>query len=323
MLMQLLILAAGVAILAIGADLFVRGASGVAERFGISQFVIGLVVVGFGTSTPELAVNLDAAITGSTDIAIGNVVGSNIANVGVILGLAAVVAPLAVQLRMVRVELPIMIGVSLLVWAMASFGEIKRWEGAVMLLGFGAFLWFLLKTSKNESAEVKQEYTDENPPRRHDGWKAAGFIIVGLLGLMGGAHLAVEAATTLARLWGLSELVIGLTIVAIGTSLPELASSVAAARRGHADIAIGNVLGSNIYNILFILGATALITPLPTAAPTLMWLDIPVMIGFALVLVPMMMMGLKITRANGVLLLLAYAAYVAYLLHLSGQAPAA
>jgi cation:H+ antiporter len=323
MLMQLLILAAGVAILAIGADLFVRGASGVAERFGISQFVIGLVVVGFGTSTPELAVNLDAAITGSTDIAIGNVVGSNIANVGVILGLAAVVAPLAVQLRMVRVELPIMIGVSLLVWAMASFGEIKRWEGAVMLLGFGAFLWFLLKTSKNESAEVKQEYTDENPPRRHDGWKAAGFIIVGLLGLMGGAHLAVEAATTLARLWGLSELVIGLTIVAIGTSLPELASSVAAARRGHADIAIGNVLGSNIYNILFILGATALITPLPTAAPTLMWLDIPVMIAFAVALVPMMMMGLKITRANGVLLLLAYAAYVAYLLHLSGQAPAA
>jgi cation:H+ antiporter len=317
MLMQLLILLGGVAILAVGADLFVRGASGVAERFGISQFVIGLVVVGFGTSTPELAVNLDAAFTGSTDIAIGNVVGSNIANVGVILGLAAVVAPLAVQLRMVRVELPIMIGVSLLVWAMASFGEIQRWEGALMLLGFGAFLWFLLRTSKNEPAEVKQEYTDENP-RRHESGKAALFIVLGLVGLMGGAHLAVEAATTLARLWGLSELVIGLTIVAIGTSLPELASSVAAARRGHADIAIGNVLGSNIYNVLFILGATALITPLPTAAPTLMWLDIPVMIGFALILVPMMMMGLKITRANGVLLLVAYAAYVAYLLHIAG-----
>lgn len=318
MLIQLLILAAGIAILSYGADLFVRGASGVAERFGISPFVIGLVIVGFGTSTPELAVNIDAAISGSTDIAIGNVVGSNIANIGVILGLAAVVAPLAVQLRMVRVELPIVVGISFLLWALASFGEIMRWEGAIMLAAFGAFMWFLLMTSKNESAEVKQEYTDENPPRRQEGWKAAGFIIVGLLGLMGGAHLAVEAATTLARLWGLSELVIGLTIVAIGTSLPELASSVAAARRGHADIAIGNVLGSNIYNVLFILGATSLITPLPTAAPTLMWLDIPVMIAFAVALVPMMMMGLRITRWNGVLLLLGYAAYVAYLLRISG-----
>lgn len=317
MLLQLLILAAGIAILAWGADLFVRGASGIAERFGISQFVIGLVIVGFGTSTPELAVNLDAALTGSTDIAIGNVVGSNIANVGVILGLAAVVAPLAVHLRMVKVELPIMIGVSFLLWGLASFGEIKRWEGALMLLGFGAFLWFLLKTSKNEPADVQQEYAAENP-RRNEGGKAALFIALGLVGLMGGAHLAVEAATTLARLWGLSELVIGLTIVAVGTSLPELASSVAAARRGNADIAIGNVIGSNIYNILFILGATALITPLPTAAPTLMWLDIPVMIGFALVLVPMMLMGLKITRANGALLLVAYAAYVAYLLHIAG-----
>jgi cation:H+ antiporter len=319
--MQLLILAAGVAILSYGADLFVRGASGVAERFGISPFVIGLVIVGFGTSTPELAVNLDAAISGSTDIAIGNVVGSNIANIGVILGLAAVVAPLTVQLRMVRVELPIVIGISFLLWGLASFGEIKRWEGALMLLGFGAFMWFLLKTSKNESAEVKQEYADENPPH-HDGWKAAGFIILGLLGLMGGAHLAVDAASTLARMWGLSELVIGLTIVAIGTSLPELASSVAAARRGHADIAIGNVLGSNIYNVLFILGATSVIAPLPTRAPTLMWLDIPVMIAFAVALVPMMMMGLKITRWNGVLLLLGYVAYVAYLLRISGAAGA-
>ena len=323
MLLQLLILAGGIAILSYGADLFVRGASGVAERFGISPFVIGLVIVGFGTSTPELAVNIGAALGGSTDIAIGNVVGSNIANVGVILGLAAVVAPLAVKLRMVRVELPIVVGISFLLWALASFGEIKRWEGAIMLAAFGVFFWYLVKTSKDEPAAVKQEYTDENPPTRREGWKAAAFIVVGLAGLMGGAHLAVEAAVTLARLIGLSELVIGLTIVAIGTSLPELASSVAAARRGHADIAIGNVLGSNIYNVLFVLGATSVIAPLPTTAPTLMWLDIPVMIAFAVVLVPMMMMGLKITRANGVLLLAGYAAYVAYLLHLAGQAPAA
>jgi cation:H+ antiporter len=317
MLTQLLILAAGIAILSYGADLFVRGASGVAERFGISPLVIGLVIVGFGTSTPELAVNVGAAVSGSTDIAIGNVVGSNIANVGVILGLAAVVAPLAVQLRIVRVELPIVIGISFLLWALASFGEIKRWEGAIMLAAFGAFFWYLVKTSKDEPAVVQQEYTAENPPRG-EGWKSVAFIVVGLGGLMGGAHLAVEAAVGLARIIGLSELVIGLTIVAIGTSLPELASSVAAARRGHADIAIGNVLGSNIYNILFVLGATSVIAPLPTTAPTLMWLDIPVMIAFAVVLAPMMMMGLKITRWNGALLLSGYTAYVAYLLHRAG-----
>jgi cation:H+ antiporter len=309
-----------VAILSYGADLFVRGASGVAERFGISPFVIGLVIVGFGTSTPELAVNIGAAISGSTDIAIGNVVGSNIANVGVILGLAAVVAPLAVQLRVVRVELPIVVGISFLLWALASFGEIKRWEGAIMLAAFGAFFWYLLKTAKDEPAAVQQEYTEENPPHQ-DGWKSAAFIMVGLVGLMGGAHLAVEAAVGLARLIGLSELVIGLTIVAIGTSLPELASSVAAARRGHADIAIGNVLGSNIYNILFVLGATSVIAPLPTRAPTLMWLDIPVMIAFAVAMVPMML-RLRVTRWNGVLLLLGYVAYVAYLLRISGAAGA-
>ncbi len=309
MLIQILILAAGVAILAVGADVFVRGASGIAERLGMSPFVIGLVVVGFGTSTPELAVSVGAAISGNTDIAVGNVVGSNIANVGIILGLAAVVAPLAVHMRMVRVELPIMIGVSLLLWALASFGVILRWEGLLLLIAFGAFMWFLLRTSKDESKQVQDEYVAENPKGKA-GWRSGLFIVVGLAGLIGGAQLAVESATSLARLWGMSELLIGLTVVAVGTSLPELASSVAAAYRGHADIAIGNVIGSNIYNVLFVLGATAVVAPLPTSAPTLMWLDIPVMIGFALVLVPMMLMGLKVTRANGVFLLLAYVAYI-------------
>jgi cation:H+ antiporter len=309
----LALLVVGVAVLSFGADLFVRGASAVASRFGISPFVVGLVIVGFGTSTPELAVNIDAALSGSTDIAIGNVVGSNIANIGVILGLAAVVAPLTVKLRMVRVELPIVIGVGLLLWGLCSFGRIERWEGALLLAGFGAFAWFLLRTAREEPAAVQQEYVDENP-KREAGWRSAVLIVLGLAGLMGGAHLAVDAAVGLARLWGLSELVIGLTIVAIGTSLPELASSVAAARRGHADIAIGNVLGSNIYNVLFILGATALVSPLPTTAPTLMWLDLPVMIGFSLVLLPMMLSGLRVTRANGLLLLAGYAGYVAFLI---------
>jgi len=317
MLLQILLLVVGVAILVVGADFFVKGASSVAERFGISQFVIGLVVVGFGTSTPELAVNIGAAVNGNKDIAIGNVVGSNIANVGVILGLAALVAPLAVQLRMVRVELPIVIGVSFLLWGLASMGQLVRWEGFILLGAFAAFMLYLLKSSKNEPAVVQEEFAQENPrTNRKLGW-TIGLIVAGLIGLMTGAHICVGAAVTLAKMWGMSELVIGLTIVAIGTSLPELASSVMAAYRGHADIAIGNVLGSNIYNVLCVLGITSIITPLPTAAPTLMWLDIPVMIAFALVLVPMMLMGLKITRWNGAFLLGAYVLYVGYLLQVA------
>ncbi len=318
MFIQILILALGVAILAVGADFFVKGASSVAERFGISQFVIGLVIVGFGTSTPELAVNIGAAIDGNTDIAIGNVVGSNIANVGIILALAALVAPLAVQLRMVRVELPIVIGVSLLLWALASMGQLVRWEGLVMLAGFGVFMAYLVKTSRDEPKTVQVEFEEENPKTHRGMAWTAGLIVLGLVGLMGGAHLCVGAAVSLAKMWGMSELVIGLTIVAVGTSLPELASSVMAAWRGHADIAIGNVLGSNIYNVLCVLGITSVITPLPTTAPTLMWLDIPVMIAFSVILVPMMLIGLKITRWNGALLLLGYVAYVAYLLKISG-----
>jgi cation:H+ antiporter len=322
MLLDLGLLALGVAVLAVGADVFVRGASGLAERFGISQFVIGLIVVGFGTSTPELAVNIGAAISGSTDIAVGNVVGSNIANIGIILGLAAVVSPLVVQLRMVKVELPLVIAISFGLWGLAAYGQILRWEGALMFLGFIGFLVFLLKTSKNEPVEVKAEYAEETKeahPTKSIGVTAL-FIVAGLALLMLGADWCVDAAVSLAKMWGMSELAIGLTIVAVGTSLPELASSVAAAYRGNADIAIGNVLGSNIYNVLFILGITSMITPLPTTGATLMWLDLPVMIAFALALVPMMLMGLKITRANGVLLLLGYAAYVGYLLHHSAGA---
>jgi len=211
-----------------------------------------------------------------------------------------------------------MIAVSFLVWGLASFGQLVPWEGFILLGAFVAFLFFLLKSSKNEPADVQAEFAEENPKaNRGLGW-TIGLIVFGLIALMGGAHLCVGAAVTLAKMWGMSELVIGLTIVAIGTSLPELASSVMAAYRGNADIAIGNVIGSNIYNILCVLGITAIVTPLPTAAPTLMWLDIPVMIGFALILVPMMLMGLKITRWNGALLLGAYALYVGYLLQLAG-----
>lgn len=321
MLLDLGILALGVAILGVGADIFVRGSSAIAERFGISPFVIGLVIVGFGTSTPELAVNLSAALKGSTDIAVGNVVGSNIANVALILGCAALVTPLVVHLRMVRLELPIMIAISVGLWALATGGSISRVEGGIMVAAFVAFLLLLLRTSKQESGEVQAEYAEEARHVRSP-WLTGAFLVGGLAMLMGGGWLCVDASVGLARGLGLSELVIGLTIVAVGTSLPELASSVAAAWRGHTDIAIGNVIGSNIYNVLCVLGITAMIAPLPSTGATLMWLDLPVMVGFAIVLVPMMMIARRISRVAGVLLLVAYAAYLWYLVEYSRGAAA-
>ena len=308
----------GLVILGLGADVFVRGASGLAVRFGISPFVVGLVIVGFGTSTPELAVNLSAATRGTTDIALGNIVGSNIANVGVILGISALVAPLAVHMRMLRIEVPIMLGASALLWLLALDGRIARWEGLVMFGGFCAFLVFLLQQSRLESAEVKAELAAAPQPT-HAAWTTVMFIVGGLALLMLGSDLCVDAAIVLARLWGMSELLIGLTIVAIGTSLPELASSVAAAWRGQSDLAIGNVIGSNIYNILFILGVTAMILPLPVAR-SLEMLEIPAMMAFALVLYPMMRGDLRISRAEGAFLLAGYAALVGLQVHLASLA---
>lgn len=311
-------LALGLVVLGVCADVFVRGASGLALRFGLSPFVVGLVIVGFGTSTPELAVNLSAASRGTTDIALGNIVGSNIANIGVILGISALVAPLAVHMRMLTVEVPIMLGASALLWLLALDGSIARWEGLLMLGGFIAFLVFLLQHAKLESADVQAELASAPHPTQA-AWTTVLFLVGGLGLLMLGSDLCVDAAIGLARIWGLSELLIGLTIVAIGTSLPELASSVAAAARGQSDLAIGNVIGSNIYNILFILGATAAILPLPVAR-SLEMLEIPAMMAFALVLYPLMRGDMKISRAEGGFLLACYAALVAFQLHLASVA---
>lgn len=312
MLVDLSLLAVGIALLVGGANLFVRGASALAERFGISPFVIGLVVVGFGTSTPELAVNLSAALRGSTDIAVGNVVGSNIANVALILGATALVRPLVVKLHMVRVELPLMIATGFGLWALAGNGVVSRTEGAAMLAVFAGFLLLLLRNSTAGTDDVIVECTDQSRPAG-PGWLTAPYLIAGLALLIGGGWLCVEAAVGLARTFGLSELVIGLTVVAVGTSLPELAASLAAAWRGHSDIAIGNVIGSCIYNVLCVLGLTALVQPLPTTGDTLLWLDLPVMIGFSLVLVPMILLSKRVARGSGTLLLLGYVGYLGYL----------
>ncbi|HWT15322.1 MAG TPA: calcium/sodium antiporter [Patescibacteria group bacterium] len=317
MTLQLVLFVLGVVLLAIGADVFVRGASGLAERFGISHFVIGLVVVGFGTSTPELAVTLGAALKGNTDIALGNIVGSNIANIGLILGLSAVVAPLVIRLRLLQVELPAMIVLHLALFAMVWNGSVGRLDGLLLLAGFLAFMIFLVRSSPAESGEVQQEFAANEPAVSKRTWVTFALVVGGLALLMLGAKVAVDAAVVLAKLWGLSDLVIGLTVVAVGTSAPEIASSLAAARRGQSDIAIGNVVGSNLYNVLFILGATALVQPIPALAPTLLTLDLPVLVGLSVLLWPLALKDMRLTRGNGVLLLLAYAVYLVLLVRSS------
>lgn len=317
MMLHVLLFVVGVALLAVGADIFVRGAAGLAERFGISPFVIGLVVVGFGTSTPELAVTLGAALKGNTDIALGNVVGSNIANIGLILGLSALVAPMAIRLRLLQVELPAMIVLHLALFAMVWNGSVGRFDGLVLMAGFLAFMIFVLRSARAETPLVQAEFAANEPPVPRALWITLGFVIGGLALLMLGAKVAVDAAVVLAKLWGLSDLVIGLTVVAVGTSAPEIASSIAAARRGQSDIAIGNVVGSNLYNVLFILGATALVQPIPATAPTLRTLDLPVLVGLSILLWPLALKDMRLTRGNGAFLLLAYAAYLVLLVRVS------
>lgn len=300
----------GLVILCIGAEVFLRGATGIARRFGISTFVIGLTIVGFGTSAPELAVNLSAALGGTTDVAIGNAVGSNISNIGLILGLSALVRPLNVQMQLLRFEVPIMIGTAFLLALLAYDGRLDWIDGGMMLALFLGVAYLIFRRARRESPAVKEEISHQAGKEMPLRWPLL-YLAIGLAGLVGGAELMVRAAVELARAWGISELVIGLTIVAVGTSLPELASSMVAAYRGDADIAVGNVIGSNIFNILLILGTTSVAAPLPVSWK-LFWIDLPIMIGFSLLLIPIMIRDLRITRSEGLVLLLAYIGFLVY-----------
>lgn len=308
-----------------GAELLVRGASRLALLFGISPLVVGLTVVSFGTSAPELAVSVQSAWSGQVDIALGNVVGSNVFNVLVILGLSALVVPLVVHQQLIRQEVPIMIGASLLLWALAADGGIGRGEG---LLFFGLLVGYtvlLIRQSRREGAEVTDEYADafgDGSPGWRNHWLTQVALIVGGLALLVlGARWLVEAAVDFARHLGVSELIIGLTIVAAGTSLPEVATSVMAALRGERDIAVGNVVGSNIFNILCVLGISAIVAPAElTVAGQVLAFDLPIMVAVAAICLPIFFTRNLITRGDGVLLLGLYAAYTAYLiLHATGH----
>lgn len=318
--MDFVTLVAGVAALVVGAEWLVRGASSLAARLGIAPIVIGLTVVAFGTSAPEMAVSVAGALEGKADVALGNVIGSNIFNVLFILGLSAVVGGLAIEQRLLRRDIPLLIGVSVLAYLLALNGTVGRVEGAVLFLGIVAYTgWLILVARGAEPESVVAEYESANPSAATEGWAASrsvqvGQILAGLVLLVVGSRLLVSAATSIASALGVSDLVIGLTVVAAGTSLPELATSVLAAYRGQRDIAVGNVVGSNIFNLLSVLGASAAISRAGVAvSDEAVVLDFPVMLVAAVVLVPICWNGFMIKRWEGAVLVAFYVAYVAYL----------
>lgn len=317
MTLTLLMVLAGLALLVAGAELLVRGASTLALAFGMPSLIIGLTVVAFGTSAPELAVSLKASLAGQSDISVGNVIGSNTFNVLLILGISAAIVPLAVSSQLVRLDVPIMIGASGLAWLMAANGVIGRLEGVVLLagiVGYTAMLIWLGKRQGNAVALAEPEAPKREAASIRRLIVPSLMVVAGLVLLVLGAGWLVEGAVELARVLGVSELMIGLTIVAAGTSLPELATSVVASIRGERDIAVGNIVGSNIFNILAVLGAAATVAPDGVAvSPAMLRFDMPVMLAVALVCLPVFFTGGRISRLEGVLLLGYYGAYVAYL----------
>jgi cation:H+ antiporter len=314
-----LLFVGGIAALIAGANLLVRGASSLAAAFGIPPLVIGLTVVAFGTSSPEMAVSVQSAWSGQTDIAVGNVVGSNIFNVLFILGLSALVAPLVVSEQLVRKEVPIMIGASAFLLLLAGGGEISRAEGVILFGGVVAYTTYLIVQARREGRSASDDYAREfgdAAAQRGQHWAVqVALVVAGLALLVLGSSWLVDAAVQSARLLGLSELVIGLTIVAAGTSLPEVAASLIATMKGERDIAVGNVVGSNIFNILAVLGLSALVSPSGLeVAPALVRFDIPVMIAVAVACLPIFLTGYRIARWEGALFLAYYACYTAYLI---------
>ena len=305
----------GLLLLIGGGEWLVRGASRLASLLGVPPVVIGLSVVAFGTSAPELAVSVLSAYRGQPDIAVGNVVGSNIVNILLILGLSAVVAPLAVSARLIK-EVPMMIGTALLFFALAYDGKLTRLDGVILVGIFAAYLAWMARTARSET--LLETELDEASVLPRTGWtylKLVALVVVGLTGLALGSEWLIQGAVATARALGVSELVIGLTIVAIGTSLPELATSVIASLRGERDISVGNVVGSNIFNILSVLGFSSLVAPDGMAvAPAVLRFDAVVMIGVSLACFPVFFNGFQIKRWEGALFVGYYVAYTVYLI---------
>ena len=303
-LLQLVLLVVGFAMLVKGADWFVEGTAGIARKFGIPQLVIGLTIVAMGTSAPEAAVSITAALKGNAGISSGNVVGSNILNILIILGISAVIVAIAIQESTIKYEIPYMILITIALLVMGfTGGTVTRLEGIILWILFILYLAYLFNMAKNNKEDDAEE---ERSPLL--------LLLSGIVGgviIVWGSNITVDSATAIAKMIGLSESFIGLTIVALGTSLPELVTSATAARKGNADIAIGNIVGSNIFNILFVIGTTALITPVPFASNFLIDSMIAILAGILLWV--SVFKTKKLTRMWGIVMLLCYAAYFVYL----------
>jgi cation:H+ antiporter len=318
--MDYLWLLVGLTILTVGAEILIRNASRLAVNVGISPLVVGLTVVAFGTSMPELVVSLHAGLTGKPEIALGNVMGSNIFNVLFILGVSAVIVPLVVSQQLIRIDVPVMVFVSVLAWAMSLDGGIGRVDGLVLTSGIIFYtIWTVVesrreKKNKDVDAQYEAEY---GVKEKSSSWGLLLNVVmlgVGLGLLILGTRFFVEAAVGIAKSWGVSELIIGLTIVAVGTSLPEVAASIVAAIKGERDIAVGNVVGSNIFNILSVLGLTGVCASNIPVSNEVIWFDLPVMVGVAIACMPIFFTGQIVTRWNGVLFLGYYVAYTIFLI---------
>lgn len=326
----LFIFCAGLVLLIGGAELLVRGASRLAFALGISPLVVGLTVVAFGTSAPELAVSIHAAFNNQASLALGNVIGSNIFNILLILGVSAVITPLTVHVQLIRLDIPLLIGSSLLVVLFSTDGSIGRAEGLTLFAAGLIYTGFLIRQSRRENAQ-EQPAATSSPTLPHTiqpatesqhsenrsafQWRNVAFVVIGLILLVWGARWLVQSATAMAQALGISQLVIGLTIIAGGTSLPEVATSVVAALRGERDIAVGNVVGSNLFNLLVVLALSATIAPTGIVVPdTARIFDLPIMTVVAIVCFPIFFTGYRIARWEGLVFLAYYLAYVIYLI---------
>jgi cation:H+ antiporter len=310
--MAWLLLLAGLAVLTIGAEALVRGGAGLALRLGLTPLVIGLTVIAYGTSSPEVVVSVQAALQGNAAISIGNVIGSNICNLALILGVCALIQPLTAAVGIIRREVPIMLAVTAAAAGVLADGHLQRWEGVVLLLGLVIYTWTTVRQARREAASAAAEAFKDGIPAQPTRLPLAVLLTLGGLGLLVlGSHLFVRGAVTIAESFGLSPIVIGLTIVAVGTSLPEFATSLVAALKRQSDVAIGNIVGSNIFNILGILGLTAVLAPSDTGG--LAWLDLAVVLLVTALFLPLVRSGGRISRIEGAVLLGIYVTYTGWI----------
>jgi cation:H+ antiporter len=306
---------AGLAALVVGAEVMVRGGAKVASRFGISPIVVGLTVVSIGTSAPELAVGVVAAVEDNGALAVGNIAGTNVVNLLLVLGLSALLAPLALQMRTLRFELPVMAGAAILLWLLAFDGVLSRPDGLVLTVGAVVYTVAVVRAAHRESSDATAEFTDAYPKSEASGGTAVHVVMMlsGIAIIVVGAERLVDAAVGMAREFGVSDALIGLTVVAIGTSAPELVTTVVSTVRGERDIAVGNLLGSSIYNILLILGVTCLVPAHGLALPPeLVRIDIPIMVAVAVACIPIFISGRRVSRVEGGVMVATYLAYLAF-----------